>query len=823
MTHGPWKNARSVGAALIVVLATIVLLAAIVVSLTVAMRMERQAAHYYSERARADLFAAEAVEAVKAQLLSATAPGNGWVSAPGRIYFWPTNAPGTISTNDLFSGAAASGDTNAPDLNRFVLSEDERTAILGGNDTNTPMRVAWIYVFKDGTRSTDVSHTNVSPVIGRFAYWADDESSRIDLNTAWQRQAGAGTGHPSQVELTAIPGVSSAGALALHNSATTAPFHSPDDARRLTGLGPTLSSNRFSTTFHTRSPRLNPWGEPKIYLTTQLSNLPANIQALTNSSDQSKYFLDILNVANTDPGLASSLSDTKLSAQLIRIRDLLNRADWPYENGQSFGQKFKSFDTNRVTQIALDIIDYVRSAETTNTVIGPIRVTSATPNSYTTVNPYNSNSLIGVTRRPLLTELGWAIDDSPTTPQGYRIKILAELYLPPNYGLSSVPMSGAFMTADFTALGTNTINVPQVTSLPTTASTAILTAGGYSVLMSEFTATNITHRPTTVKGRVAIRLGTQNIEFCPAANATKIDLPANPVGTYSNITAANTAGVVSAEVDDPRVNKAPGDWQVRTSGNTFGAANSIFGNGMSAPILPPPDGSEALSSLVMPPPKGTGGSWGVASVAELGYITTGDELTTNGVPWRTVRLRPRTSATASTLPDWALIELFEAPVRPTNNSAQYFPQTNAIAGRVNLNTSAIQPFTNLSRPSPVASVFTNVVNTSIPYATALANISGRITAVSGILTIPDAYASAGELAEVEGLTSAGESREAVLRQFADLFTARGNVFRVYAVGQALQQTPSGKFIIQAEKSVITVLERSDSGGTRTVYWKVLPF
>lgn len=821
MTRPFWKNARRAGAALIVVLATIVLLAAIVVSLTVAMRLERQAAHYYSERARADLFAAEAVESVKAQVQSATAPGNGWVSAPGRIYFWPTNAPGTISTNDLFSGAAASGDTNAPDLNRFVLSEDERTAILGGSDTNTPMRVAWIYVFKDGVRSTDLSHTNVSPVIGRFGYWADDESARINLNTAWQRQSGAGIGHPSQVELTAIPGVTSAGALALRDSATAAPFNSPDDARRLAGLGSVLSTNRFTTTFHTESPRLNPWGEPKIYLTTQLSNLPANIQSLSNRSD---YFLDILTVPNADPGVASSLNETKLSAQLIRIRNLLNRTDWPYANGQSFGQKFKSFDTNRVTQIALDIIDYVRSAETTNTIVGPTRVTTASATSYTTINPFNSNSLIGVSRRPLLTEVGWAIDDSPATAVGgYRIKILAELYLPPNYGLSSVPMSGAFMTADFTALGTNTINVPQVANLPTTASVATLTAGGYGVLMSEFTATNITHRPTTVKGRVAIRFGTQNIEFCPAANATKIDLPANPVGTYSNITAASTVGVTSAEVDDPRINKAPGDWKVRTSGNTLGTANSIFGNGMSAGVVPLPDGSEAMSSLVMPPPKGSSGSWGVMSVAELGYITTGDEQTTNGVPWRTIRLRPRTEATRNTLPDWALLDLFEAPVRPTNNSAQYFPRTNTVAGRINVNASSIQPFTNLVRPGPVTSVFTNVANTSVPYATALANIASRNTAISGILTLPDAYASAGELAEVAGLTSAGESREAVLRQFADLFTTQGNVFRVYAVGQALQQTPSGKFIIQAEKSVIAVLERSDSGGTRTVYWKVLPF
>lgn len=813
-----WKAVRRRGAALVVVLSTILLLTAIVVSFTIAMRMERQAARYYSERTKADLFAAEAVESVKAIIQSATASSNGWVSMPGRIISWPTNAPGSIVTNDLFSGSTP--DTNAPDLNRFVLSEDEKTAVTGADDTNAAMRVAWVYVFKDGTRSSDLSHTNTSPVIGRFAYWADDESARIDLNTAWQHQSNASISHPGQVELRALPGITAVEASVLHDAATNTPFNSPDEARRLDGLGGILSSNRFLTTHFTHSPRLNPWGEPKICLTTQLSNLSANIQALTNRSD---YFLDILSTDNADPGSSSSLSSTKLSHQLIRLRDLLSRTDWPCLEGKSFAQKFKpGLETNRITQFALDIVDYVRSAETTNAVVAPARVTWASSNSLTTVAPSDARALIGVTRRPLLTELGCAVSDARST-NGFEIKVLAELYLPPGFNAGSVSLANTSINVKMSAVGTNTIPLSQ-TNYPMTSSVNTLTSGNYAVLMAQFFAPAIVSRPTSLKVRVGVllpALPNAYVEVCPIDLNATINLPVNAPGTYSNISPTNTADVISAEVDDPRINKYSGDWIVRTSGSTFGAQNSIFGNGMSAGGPAPADGASAAASLRMLPPKGTGNSFGISSVAELGCVTTGNEVMASGVPWRTVRLQPRTAATKDTLPDWALLDLFEVPVRPTNNSPLYFPGTNAVAGRVNLNASTTEPFTNIVRMNAIQGVFTNI--TGGASSAILSNIFNHTTTTAGILRIPGVYSSVGELAEIAGIADGGESSEAVLRRSADLFSTQGNVFRVFAVGQTLQQTPAGKIVIQAEKSVITLIERRETGGLRTVYWKGLPF
>ena len=64
------------------------------------------------------------------------------------------------------------------------------------NDLRIPMPVRWIYVLKDGSHGTlnddgeftpfanenDVSETN--PMVGRIAFWTDDESTKININTA---------------------------------------------------------------------------------------------------------------------------------------------------------------------------------------------------------------------------------------------------------------------------------------------------------------------------------------------------------------------------------------------------------------------------------------------------------------------------------------------------------------------------------------------------------------------------------------------------------------------------------------------------------------
>ncbi len=364
-------------AVLVVVLALLVFLSLIIVSLALALQTETQAAHYYAARSSADLLAQQGIEYVRAALVTAEQPTNAWVTAPGHIYYWPTNSILSSSTTmDLSSGstnAAANGIYAPPDLNRLILSEDSLTAITA-SATAEPITVGWIYVRQSGYQETNQVPVinSTDPIIGRFAYWTDDESSRIDLNTAYAVAGNTNSmNHPSRIDLTSLFGLNYA--QEIYTNALTACFNSPDDARRLDpNLSSMISTNRFSLTHYAYNQNLNPWGQPKIILTTQQK------VAGTNNGVANTNFFDILTTPNTDPGFVANINQAKLSSELLLLNGLLS-SNWPSFAGASFAQKFKPWDTAtppiRITQLSLDIIDYVRAVETTNTLFPeqPIR------------------------------------------------------------------------------------------------------------------------------------------------------------------------------------------------------------------------------------------------------------------------------------------------------------------------------------------------------------------------------------------------------------------------------------------------------------------
>ncbi len=63
----------------------------------------------------------------------------------------------------------------------------------GGDAQRLPMPVQWVYVLKDGTLGAlnaqgqfkgAVAATRENPIVGRIAFWTDDESSKVNINTA---------------------------------------------------------------------------------------------------------------------------------------------------------------------------------------------------------------------------------------------------------------------------------------------------------------------------------------------------------------------------------------------------------------------------------------------------------------------------------------------------------------------------------------------------------------------------------------------------------------------------------------------------------------
>jgi len=775
------KRLRQRAAALIVVLSILVLLTILVVGLTVATRLERSASFYDKERNRADLFARMGVDLGVALLIDATATNRYWVSSPGRITASPVSTFGP-PTEQIALSSGYTNSTNAnvsADLNRPALMGNDR--ILDPNGTNLPMR--WIYLQENG------SYTNVTNAqsVGRFAFWIDDESTRVNLNTAAARTASSPNSWPSQVSLGVLPGMSGFAA-AIAASVTNAPLSTPFEILgRNTSWTNALFTNRFFLTHYNQDPDVTPWGQLRTVLTTRQTN--AN----------GRPYLNILGSPSADPGTYGNLSGSNLQSTYTNITSQLTRGDWPYAAGGTFTAKYGA---SGVAQTALDIIEYVRSSESTNLWPEPISAQLATnslvllPGSTSLDDASLNTASLGTVRRPMITQIG-VYGSTNTNASGYIGTLHAQLYLPSGYNVTTNTFSGWSLWAQISLSGGG----GEITS--TNSLAPVVFSGGYAAI----SVTNMTI-PATLPGALPtnslIRLAllkssapalTNVLDIAPLSATARI-----PVGILSNATTYSA-------VNDPRLNKNAANWYAVTNltGDVPPPAHAPSYSAYAG--IPASDGS--TNGVFFP----TTGS-GVGSVGELGYVATG-VASSPIAPWRSLRLRANSSSATNVPPDWALLDLFSAPL-----PARFLPGSNVTAGRVNLN-ALIQDGANSSRTNVLNTLLTGVVTNS--FAGNISNIL-NVRLLSGgnygQATNSTNFVSAGQLSEVQGIGDQGEAGEAVIRNVASLATVRGSVFTIYSRAQAIDVV-NGRIVINGEKMVRATVERCfDSGNMkyRTIYW-----
>lgn len=227
------------GMALVIVLAMLVLLTGLVVAFFSSVTSDAGSSAVYSNDARAKQLADSAVNLVMGQIVEATkgfkagstSDGNrlAWASQPGAVRTFDTSGS-AYQTFKLYSAASLveSGtpnfatdvpaswatdtahftDLNAPmkderDVDVYPIVDPTAVGSVQGfsisgapttGTTNTaPMPARWIYVLKDGTlaassgtgtTATVATATAANPIVGRIAFWTDDETSKININTA---------------------------------------------------------------------------------------------------------------------------------------------------------------------------------------------------------------------------------------------------------------------------------------------------------------------------------------------------------------------------------------------------------------------------------------------------------------------------------------------------------------------------------------------------------------------------------------------------------------------------------------------------------------
>lgn len=304
------RSANNRGAALIITLSILLILTIIAVTYSAMTRLEIFSARSAYENERARNIGAIAIDDVVAKLRD-NIPGNKpWACSPGMLCVY-TNA--TWKIIPLYSGTSSANGTVA--LNAALPGANTKYPIIPKNSeypSPDAMRVAWINVLQDGTRSTDSDYapSATNPIVGRYAYWVDTETSKVNLNTAGKAQttynfnAGTGdmqnlSGHPSRVDLSRLD--NSAGTISAAESLNTylytastywygsganhdqlgaitaAPgvraagqglkrFNSIEEWGNISGItAEIVEANKFYLTTKAWTPELNPWGLNKLW------------------------------------------------------------------------------------------------------------------------------------------------------------------------------------------------------------------------------------------------------------------------------------------------------------------------------------------------------------------------------------------------------------------------------------------------------------------------------------------------------------------------------------------------------------------------------
>ncbi|XHR30934.1 MAG: Verru_Chthon cassette protein A [Chthoniobacteraceae bacterium] len=221
------------GFALVVILVALVLLVGLVVLFLSRISVERSTAADYEASIWARQLADTTVSLVQGQINIASRQGSNvaWASQPGMVRTFDTSgslvqAYKLYSAHDMISGSVSitgGASSDAPpsqwannvalwtDLNAPVDADgttvfpilDPSSSADGFTLTSAPgatayqpapMPVQWLYVLRDGSlvapsdgsgkTATVPGDTLTNPIVGRIAFWTDDETCKVNINTA---------------------------------------------------------------------------------------------------------------------------------------------------------------------------------------------------------------------------------------------------------------------------------------------------------------------------------------------------------------------------------------------------------------------------------------------------------------------------------------------------------------------------------------------------------------------------------------------------------------------------------------------------------------
>jgi len=322
--------------ALVVILVAVVMVTILCVAFLNFAGAERRSSRLALNATIARSLANVGADAALAKLKYATETGMQkgrlWSSEPGRIRIFPTGNLSAYEDVDLFSAlpgpdVPGATDVNSVDLNKPSYQGKHPIAEPVSAGGAAPMKIGWIDLLAnpDGTASRE------NPIIGRVAYWVDDESCKININVADGSKKGTnlsfGFGTPSEVSLEALrkpdgSRLSNAQAAKIGEYAWDRGFNSAAEITRAAQNGEAseefFERNKFVLTHYSKAPEISFMGDPRIYLfpAVRLSAAGASANGLVRSWLNNAYGVAL------DSGLANYLAYSgSTDAKRISITD----------------------------------------------------------------------------------------------------------------------------------------------------------------------------------------------------------------------------------------------------------------------------------------------------------------------------------------------------------------------------------------------------------------------------------------------------------------------------------------------------------------------
>jgi len=406
---------RASGMALLLVLGALVLLSVMILAFLSTVNTERIASGSQLKQTEARNLADSVIGLVTAQIREATTqPNTLWITQPGAIRtFTNTSVPGpvyklysaaemivpassftpatlsdvptggTLNANmytDLNAPVRAGGVWLYPILNPAATNVVEGFSVassastvssntISGAPAQIPMPVRWLYFLRNGdlqpmdSSGVVANATSNNPIVGRVAFWTDDETCKLNINTAssgmyWDQPIGAG----NQFEMGGVSGAAGTLPVVIRTGLASSPpgvkeFQRYPGHPAMTSLDVVFNNTNFFASSLTTADRvkkileLSPrvaWGGSQLgtnFPVTKATNPPGIV---TLDKDRLYATVDELfyttnRIANSNAGInsvvtpAMTLSSTNLS--LVRF----------FLTANSRSPEVTAFNTPRVT------------------------------------------------------------------------------------------------------------------------------------------------------------------------------------------------------------------------------------------------------------------------------------------------------------------------------------------------------------------------------------------------------------------------------------------------------------------------------------------